>query len=361
MITGKGAGLLASAIGLIIAALTLGLPEAAGLAAGCVLAVTASVVSVWFPPQRMTFELAIRPSATPAGTSVQLDLSMSSKGPAPRLVVVGAVSDGRRVRAWAPALPRGVARTFRFPLAVPDRGPLAIGPLRARRIGLLGLAARTVSSIPRHTVLGWPTIVECGAAPVPVTSADLDDTDVDRTVRSTTDDESQIGGLRVYAPGDDLRRIAWAASARSTELLVRLPDAEPVAAERVVVLDAIGLASSEEAFELGLSVAASLLDADPLTAVAIGPTGTPQRGRFGLDALALIRRADFIAARPEDLAPERMPMHDAILIAGPTTDPELVNRAGGAIMICAPRPPTRATIVGHIDSLDDIVRVIAQR
>jgi uncharacterized protein (DUF58 family) len=79
----------------------------------------------------------------------------------------------------------------------------------------------------------------------------------ERVERGGTD----LVGLREYVPGDDLRRLHWATSAKTGVLMVR-EDADPARPHLAVLLDdRVGSHPDEEGFEDAVETAASLLTA----------------------------------------------------------------------------------------------------
>lgn len=320
MLSLKGWTLLVVSGALLVGASMLGLPEAAGLAAGCVAAIISALIMVWLPPVDTQCTLRVDPLGVPAGGSTELHIEISSRVAGPgRLLVTGALGDGRRIRAWAPAVER--AQAFRFAVGVPARGPLLIGPLRVRRVGLLGLAVRTVATGRAHEVIGWPEMVACPPPAVPVIDPDAGGSPTD----PFRVDELSTASLRTYQPGDDPRRIAWTASARSTEILVRVPDPLPSQPAWSIALDAPAAFPEEESFELALSIAASLVASDD-RAVLQAPDGSEHTGTGALDHLARMHWAGGTAAatRPGVARPI------AVMVTGPAP----LGRRG-----VAPDPP----------------------
>lgn len=284
MLTAKGWAVLFATGGLTGAAVGLGLPEAAGLAAGCAAALLTALAMVWLPPLGARGTATAVPSGVPAGADAELEVVVELRVPAVgRLLVLGPVSDGRRIRAWVPT--PGARSVSRIPVAVLRRGAVVVGPLRARRVGLLGLAARTVARTGPVEILGWPPMVDA-RAPALAVPADEGDT---RWTDPRTVDEGSVGGVRAYQPGDDPRRIAWAASARSEDLLVRIPDPLPSAPAWTIALDVPAAFPDAASFELALSVAASLVTGEPEARLLMDgePVGS------GTVALGALARAEF--------------------------------------------------------------------
>lgn len=160
---------------------------------------------------------------------------------------------GEAVAVDIPLLAPGQTVKVEYPIPTHARGLLRIGPLTLSRRGPAGLAhARTVVGdvvevrvVPRVLpVRGLPGGVRRGQV-----GAD------ERVERGGTD----LVGLREYVPGDDLRRLHWATSARTGTLMIR-EDADPARPHLAVVLDdrAEGYASVAD-FEDAVEVAASLV------------------------------------------------------------------------------------------------------
>jgi uncharacterized protein (DUF58 family) len=126
--------------------------------------------------------------------------------------------------------------------------------MRARRRDVLGLASRTfllpggseLLVMPRHT----PVRFNLGGS-----SGRLGD---HLRMRAYGQSGSEFHSLREYVVGDDLRRISWKASARSTEMIVKETALEGVK-RCTVVLDTVAADSDDEAFERAVSAAASLI------------------------------------------------------------------------------------------------------
>ncbi|MEV4316063.1 DUF58 domain-containing protein [Actinocrispum sp. NPDC049592] len=152
-----------------------------------------------------------------------------------------------------PVLGPGERTSVDYRIPTSRRGVFQVGPLVLRRLGFAGLAvSRTalgstldVRVVPRVLpVLGLPSGVRRGHV-----GAD------ERVERGGTD----LVSLREYVPGDDLRRLHWATSARTGTLMVR-EDADPARPHVAVILDA-SPDTDPEIFEEAVEVAASLLTA----------------------------------------------------------------------------------------------------
>ncbi|WP_309110644.1 DUF58 domain-containing protein [Saccharothrix sp.] len=160
---------------------------------------------------------------------------------------------GNAVPVDIPLLRPGQTVRVEYPIPTHARGLLPVGPLTLSRRGVAGLAlARTVLGdvvevrvVPRVLpVRGLPGGVRRGHV-----GAD------ERVERGGTD----LVGLREYVPGDDLRRLHWATSARTGTLMVR-EDADPARPHLAVLLDDSAAGYPDPAhFEDAVEVAASLV------------------------------------------------------------------------------------------------------
>jgi uncharacterized protein (DUF58 family) len=110
------------------------------------------------------------------------------------------------------------------------RGTLPVGPLRLRRYGVAGLAARTERAGGEVSVRVLPRVLPVRTVPPGARRGHVSGDE--RVAQGGTD----LVSLREYLPGDDLRRLHWATTARTGTLMVR-EDADPSQAHVTVVLD----------------------------------------------------------------------------------------------------------------------------
>lgn len=251
--TARGFGVALLGALLVAAGLWWRYPGVAGLGAALVALVAAGVVSV-------LSRAPVTPTRTVRPRTVQrlgachgvLELTGTSR----RFPVLFDATEevaGDPVAVDIPLLAPGQRVKVEYPIPTHARGLLRIGPLTLNRRGLAGLArARTlvgdvveVRVVPRVLpVRGLPGGVRRGHV-----GAD------ERVERGGTD----LVGLREYVPGDDLRRLHWATSARTGTLMIR-EDADPARPHLAVVLDDHADGYPEPAhFEDAVEVAASLV------------------------------------------------------------------------------------------------------
>lgn len=142
-----------------------------------------------------------------------------------------------------------------LPASVPTggRGVLRVGPTTVTRRDPLGLLRRELSWRERHLVHVHPRTVT-----LPSQTAGLVRDLEGQASRRLTDSDLSFHAVREYVPGDAVRHVHWKATAKTGTLMVRQFE-ESQAARMAVLFDARPEEySSREAFELGVSVAASL-------------------------------------------------------------------------------------------------------
>lgn len=249
-----------------------------------------------------------------------------------------------------------------YPIPTHTRGLLRVGPLTLSRRGLAGLAhARTVVGdvvevrvVPRVLpVRGLPGGVRRGHV-----GAD------ERVERGGTD----LVGLREYVPGDDLRRLHWATSARTGTLMIR-EDADPARPHLAVVLDDHAgsyaeVGDLEDAVEVAASlVTVAIAEGHPVRLVSSSgavdvelPAGAVDAdASVVLAALADLKAADGVAAS------RTLPIRDLDVVAvvcGARADlPALMLEAGrasvGVVLAVDPAPAQPISAVGSVLVLRD--------
>ena len=220
----------------------------------CALAVLLAVPWLLIP-MRVRASLALRPPRAVAGERVDITLS--------------AVNDGR-LSLWQPLvrLPVGERDSWlRMPTMSPtervghdvvvedlERGVHDVGPATAVRTDPLGLLRRAVQwcdPIELYVRPRMALLSTLGSGQV----RDLEGVPSDRVSMS----DLAFHALREYVPGDDLRHVHWRSSARAGELLVRQYH-DTRRNHATVVLDPTpGSYLSDDEYELGVSIAASLV------------------------------------------------------------------------------------------------------
>lgn len=242
--TGRGVAVLAAGLLCAGCGLWWRYPGLAALGVALVLVVAVAVVAV-LAVAPVDAVRDVRPRTVPRLAACTATVSVSGTGKLP--VDVIDVVAGEPVVLDVPE-----SGQVAYPVPTERRGVVAVGPLTARRHAPAGLALSsrpagdvvTVRVVPRVLpVRGLPSGARRGQV-----GAD------ERVERGGTD----LVGLREYVPGDDLRRLHWATSARTGTLMIR-EDADPAKPHLAVLLDDRAAGHTEQTFEEAVEVAASLV------------------------------------------------------------------------------------------------------
>ena len=159
----------------------------------------------------------------------------------------------RRVPILVPRLAPGKAVEAEYEIPTRRRGVVEVGPLRLRRVGVAGLAVAegvVGGTVPVHVL---PRVLPVRGLPPGVRRGHVGADE--RVERGGTD----LMALREYIPGDDLRRVHWATSARTGTLMVR-EDADPARPYLTVLLDDRDGSYTGDGFEDAVEAAASLVN-----------------------------------------------------------------------------------------------------
>ncbi|WP_282859327.1 DUF58 domain-containing protein [Pseudoclavibacter helvolus] len=297
----------------------------------------------------------------------------------------------RRVLPTRLALPVGQATAqFSVPQLAPDethedlfavpttrRAVIEAGPARSLRGDPLGLLERATK---------WTGVLELFVHPrtVRITAQvagllrDLEGVTGERI----TDDDLAFHALRPYEPGDDRRNIHWRTSARTGLLMVRqFQETRRSQANVLQTLETAAYASEEE-FELGVEVLASL--AQELIHSGVSVSAMTQGGRLPTRAVSSMldgssRLEPLATAAPSlrdfvALSARRLPQASIVfLVCGSaTTDAQLgqlqsVFTADVTLVVfrCsighpASRTRLRETVVCTVPELDDLPRLVRE-
>jgi uncharacterized protein (DUF58 family) len=230
-------------------------PGVLGLGAALVLLVVAAVGSVLLPaPVRARRTVRPRTVHRLGACAGTLALTGTSRRLPVRLDAVDLIG-GTPIGIEVPPLRPGEETTVDYPIPTTRRGVLPIGPLELRRPGLAGLASarRSLGEVTEVRVV--PRVLPVRGLPSGVRRGHVGADE--RVERGGTD----LVGLREYVPGDDLRRLHWATSARTGMLVVR-EDADPARPHLAVLLDDRAASHPDaDGFEDAVEAAASLLAA----------------------------------------------------------------------------------------------------
>jgi uncharacterized protein (DUF58 family) len=256
VLTRSGWGAIALTFAAFVIGRTFGIIELYVLGVGVASALIVALTTLSGTPSRLAVRRLVEPSTVQAGDAARVDIQIANTGSrrSPVLQLWEPVgSSGGATMNLAPLRPheRSTA-AYRLPTAA--RGVVRVGPMRARRRDVLGLASRTfvipgsseLLVMPRHS----PAKFALGGS-----SGRLGD---HLRLKSQGQSGSEFHSLREYVIGDDLRRISWKASARSNDLIVKETALEGVK-RCTVVLDTDVGAYDADGFERAVSAAASLV------------------------------------------------------------------------------------------------------
>lgn len=340
-----------------------GLIELFVLGAAIVAAVLVALIVVLRPLPPLEVTRTSRPAMVTVGEPARVDLRVGNAGRrrTPTLELWEPVGEGGAPMQLAP-LPAGATTGAAYRVPTERRGRVLTGPLRTERHDVLGLCGRVtvlpggseVLVVPAHVPLPFPSHAAAGRL----------GEHLRRKAWGLTGTE--FHSLREYAPGDDLRRIHWKASARSTDLLVRETELEAVR-RCTVLLDTSPREYDEAGFEAAVSAAASVVtgaDAVGVHTRLVAP-GIDLRGHdvgaLALQWLAEVQPADAV----DDVGPG--PRHPGdglglvVLVTGHAgSDAVAAARAGLApdetlVVVCAQQAALGGTFTVDGTSLDRLV------
>ncbi len=265
MLTRSGWGAIALTFAAFVIGRVFGIIELYVLGVGVAAALIVAMITLSAKPPRLAVRRLVEPSTVQAGDAARVDIQIANVGSHRSSVLqlwepVG--SSGGATMNLAPLRPRERSTAaYRLPTA--SRGVVRVGPMRARRRDVLGLASRTFMIPGSSELLVMPQHVPARFT-LGGSSGRLGD---HLRLKAHGQSGSEFHSLREYVQGDDLRRISWKASARSNDLIVKETALEGVK-RCTVVLDTDAGAYDVDGFERAVSAAASLVTG----AVAAGLT-----------------------------------------------------------------------------------------
>jgi uncharacterized protein (DUF58 family) len=242
---------------------------------------------------------------------------------------------GEPIGVDVPTLAPGEQMRVEYRIPTARRGVLQVGPLVLRRRGLAGLADSRSVAGDTVSVRVVPRVLPVRGLPTGVRRSHVGADE--RVERGGTD----LVGLREYVPGDDLRRLHWATSARTGTLMVR-EDADPARPHLAVILDdRAGSYPDPDGFEDAVELAASLLTAAMAAGHPVRLLATSGEVDLEVPAGAIDSGdADLVSATlaelhlGDDAGPVSVPIRDldvVAVISGPAAElPPLVLEAGRA-------------------------------
>ncbi len=273
-ITKRGTGMFTFGSATTVGGIVLGIPEAAIagmlMAAVCVATAIGTLILAVYESLATPVIALRRVIGTPppevffVGDDVPVDVILRPRRrtPAAELVEIAldelAIRRGARsVRLAVRPLRAGESTTAHYRVTLRQRGTLRFLPAEWRRLDPLGLFWLT-RRLDRGGVLSVaPAIVDLSPDAIGALQSLRP---IGGRSRHATADPFSLRDLRPHVPGEDLRRVHWATSARRNTLMVREPDL--VRAEQIkplgLLVDA-RMRSHDNSLELALSIAASVV------------------------------------------------------------------------------------------------------
>ncbi len=259
MLTRTGWLAIAAAVGQLLVGRVLGTLELLVTGTATVLVVVGALVYVAATSLRLEVRREITPAKVHAGTPSTVELRVNNRGrhATPVLAIHDRVSGTRGVSLMlAPLLP-GEEAPVTYLLPTERRGVLTVGPLQIELTDPFGIARTRTPAASSAELTVFPRVD--AVSPVPHTTGDDPHAGADHPNALGRSGED-FYALRRYVVGDDLRRVHWPSTARHDDLMVR-QDEVPWQSRATILLDTRMQASSDEALELSISAAASLVQA----------------------------------------------------------------------------------------------------
>lgn len=189
-----------------------------------------------------------------AGGEVHLSVEVQNIAARPQLPAVIELPVGDALRELTVPL-LGPHHGTQIPVVVPTarRGVIRVGPLTVARQDPLGLLRREMTWQDIHSVHVHPRTVL-----LPPNSAGLVRDLEGQSSKRLTDSDLSFHAVREYVAGDAMRHIHWKSTAKTGKMMVRQYE-ESQTARLAVLFDARREEyASDEEFELGVSLAASI-------------------------------------------------------------------------------------------------------
>ncbi|MBT8208793.1 MAG: DUF58 domain-containing protein [Acidimicrobiia bacterium] len=278
----------------------LGLVEMYVIGATLVALVVVAIIVAALRPLRLGVARTINPTRLHVGTVGRVELAIrngANKTPVMRMTDHVHGTSGAQLFI-SPLRANEVTRAA-YRLPTERRGIVTVGPVDFESTDAFGLTSRSFRSPTPGQLVVYPEVVPLPPAP-PAPASNR---------KSNSDHPEFLGGrseefhaLRHYVPGDDIRRINWAASARHDDLVVR-EDEAPTQNHLTVFLDNAAIPPGI-ALDRAASVAASLVTSmrnrsDPFRLATVDGLDTGYvLGPSGLDrALGILAVVDTTAIK----------------------------------------------------------------
>ncbi len=265
MPTRQGWSTLSAGIASIVLGRMFGLIELYIIGSALLAGFTIALLIVNRPLPRLAVRRVARPATVGVGEPARVDIQVANRSSvrSPKLTLWEPVGDKGGAPMQLAPLGAGEAVSAAYRVPTSRRGVVRTGPLRAERFDPLGLARRSnwlagageVLVVPQQLTLAFPTAGSAGRLGEHL------------RMKSYGQSGTEFHSQREYIPGDDLRRINWKSSARSTTLIVRETALEGIQ-RCTVVLDTLADSYDRDGFERAVTAAASVVGAASAAGIA---------------------------------------------------------------------------------------------
>jgi uncharacterized protein (DUF58 family) len=255
MVTRHGWTAIVAAVACFAIGRVFGLIELYVVGVGIVIAFLVALISVQRRLPPLNVKRIVSPAMVSVGEPARVDIQLANLGrqASPYLQLWEPVGNNGGAPMQLAKLAPGHAASAAYRVPTARRGLIRTGPLRALRRDVLGLTQRTttlagseeVLIVPHTISLPFPSVGSSGRLGQHL------------RMKSWGQTGTEFHSLREYQRGDDIRRINWKASARSTSLIVRETALEGIR-RCTVVLDVTASQYAGNSFENAVIAAASI-------------------------------------------------------------------------------------------------------
>jgi uncharacterized protein (DUF58 family) len=262
VITPHGVIVVFAGVAALVVGRVFGIVELFVIGSALIIAVVFSALYVLLRQPKVVTARWIHPAVLVAGDTGRVDIQLDHVGRLPSAACALVERVGRSAEdvqiarlPLAPMRPRTRTTTgYRLPSA--RRGVTELGPLTVELRDPLGLARR------ERTVAGYEQVVVAPRA-LPLDMPHLGQGSLGAALldRARRLGPGDFHGLREYQVGDELRSIDWKASARTDDLMVKEHTVEGLHRCTVLLDVGPGAHPDEDAFERGVTAAASIVNA----------------------------------------------------------------------------------------------------
>lgn len=180
-------------------------------------------ISLW-TIKTFKFRQELSPKSCVKGKEVTLQLEIANERPFPLSLIevrVEVVSYGENVQLVFSVAPYS-GRTFNIPIATPYRGRYNVGMTKLKITDIFGLISFPFD-MRWFSYYRMPELIVLPKAQMPAAvSYDIPDTKLfgDAYLKQAEQGDS-VSGVRLYHPGDSLRRVHWKKSAQQSEIFIK--------------------------------------------------------------------------------------------------------------------------------------------